>query len=426
MTANLTRAKIETELHVIAAMLLDNRTIAGITEILEHQDFTNKDVGTIFKTIVTQWQEGATVTPSSVCADMNEAMTDLAWDAYNSIGSAVDAVWYAQKVKDAATRRELAARARQITKEAETVQGEVSEIIGKAQGSIFDIQHKEVKTTIAEDFAEVQRESREAAKSKYGTLGVPTGFDTYDDITGGLRKQDMIVIAARPSVGKTAIAVNWFQNIIEKTDDFKALFFSGEMSRRALLLRMASGMSRIDNNALARGNLSKESWKKYKDTCDHLVERMEGRAWIDDKSRPSPGHVRAITKQRMQSDGVDVVFIDYFNIMSLSGKFAGRYEKLTEISGGIKALAKDLNIPVVLLAQIGRGAESRDEMIEPGLGDLKETGALEQDADIVVFPHRSNRMATQGKLIIAKQRNGPLGVVPMEFEPELTLFKEKK
>jgi len=420
---DLTRAKLETELFVIGAMLLDNRTIAGITEILDFDDFTSPDAATIFQTIVGHWENGTEATAGIVSAELTERLADIVWDAYQGIGSAVNAMWYAHKIKEAATRRELVARSRQIAKEAQSKKGDVNEIIGDAQTRMFEVQHKEKKTTIAEDFVELQRASEEAAKSEYGTVGVPTGFQTYDDLTGGLKKEDFIVLAARPSIGKTAAAVNIFQNIAERTD-LKAMFFSGEMSRHQLLLRMASRRARIDNNALLRGNLSKASWAEYTKACGELSEIMEGRCWIDDRSRPSPGHVRALVKQKQQSVGVDVVFVDYLQIMSVTGKFTGRYEMLTEITGGMKAIAKDLRVPVVLLAQVSRAGEDRDVVRQPALTDLKGTGSIEEDADIVTFVHREDRMASRGKWIIAKHRNGPLGEIPVEYENCLTSFKE--
>ena len=421
--SNLTKSKIDTELHVIGAMLLDNRTIAGIVEVLDFEDFTSPEVATIYQTAVEQWRSSSAVTPGTVSADLPQYLSDMVWDAYQGVGSAVDALWYAERVKESATRRELAARARQIAKDAETRKGDINEIIGDAQTRMFDIQHKEVRATIAEDFAELQKASEQAARSKYGTIGVPTMFPTFDNITGGLKKEDLIIIAARPSIGKTALAVNIFQNIIEQTD-LKAMFFSGEMTRHQLLLRMASRRALIDNNALARGNLSKGAWAKYTEVCGELSNMMEGRCWIDDRSRPSPGHIRAIVKQRQQVDGVDVVFVDYLQQMSAAGKYNGMYEKLTAITGGMKAIAKDLKVPVVLLAQVNRAGEYGDEIKPPSLSNLKGTGSIEEDADIVAFVHRDNRVASRGKIIIAKHRNGPLDEIPVSYEGCLTSFKE--
>ena len=421
---DLTKCKPETERHVIGAMLLDNRTISGIAEILEPGDFTDQHHNIIYNTILAQWTAGGAVTPASVATDNGEYVADIVWDAYSGVGSAVDAAWYAQRVKDAATRRDLMIRCKQIEQAAKTQKGDVTELVGDAQTRMYEIAHREMKTTITEDFAEIQRMSEAASKSKYGTVGVPTMFHNLDNITGGLKKQDLIVIAARPSIGKTAFATNVFQNIVEHTD-LKAMFFSGEMSRHALLLRMASRRCQLDNNFLSRGNLTGSEWTDYSRACGDLAGLMEGRAWIDDKSRPSPGHIRATAKQRMQSDGLDIIFVDYLNIMSVPGKFHSTADKLSAITGGMKAIAKDLDIPVVLLAQINRGAENMEEVMEPGLGNLKGSGSIEEDADLIVFTHRPTRDAYHGKLIIAKSRNGPLDVIPVTYDGATTTFKEK-
>jgi replicative DNA helicase len=421
---DLTKAKFETELMVVGAMLLEPRAIAGITEILSFDDFTSSDLSIIFQNIVMLWERGAEITPSSVAAELPESTANIVWDAYSGTGSAVSATWYAEKVKEAATRRELAARCRQLETTARKEKMDVSDLLAQAITRMYEIQHTDAKTTISEDLAEIQRMSQEAAKSKYGTVGVPTGYQSLDDVTGGLRNQDLITIAARPSIGKTALATNIFQNIIEQTD-LKAMFFSGEMSRHQLLLRMASRRARIDNNALARGNLSPADWSQYTDVCGELALLMDGRAWINDKSRPSPGHVRALAKQRMQSSGLDVIFVDYLQIMSVKGGGTDRVQQLSIITGAMKAIAKDLEIPVVLLSQINRGGEIGNEIREPGLSDLKGSGSIEEDSDLVIFVHRSDRRAFSGKLIIGKHRNGPLDVIPVTYEGHLTSFKEK-
>lgn len=421
---DLTKTRPETEMHLLGCVLIDQRTIAGVVDILGHDDFSDRDIGAGFRAAVDLWRSGHDATPTAVAADLPAEAADLVWSAYESIGSAVGATWYAHKIKEASTRREIISRCKQIAKMAASDPSDIEEIISSAQARMYEIQHKDVETTITEDLIEIQRMSSEAAESKYGTIGVPTGFQRLDDVTGGLRKQDLITVAARPSIGKTAIATNIFQNIVENTDGIKAMFFSGEMSRHQLLLRMASRRCGIDNNALARGNLRPNEWTGYTTACGELAKIMEDRLWIDDKSRPSPGHIRAIAKQKQQAFGLDIIFVDYLNIMSAPGKYAGKVEELSAITGGMKSIAKDLNIPVVLLAQVSRGAENRTEIYEPGLGDLKGSGSIEEDSDIVLFVHRSDRSAAVGKLIVGKHRNGPLVSIPLRYDGAITTFKE--
>lgn len=420
----LTESKRDTELHVLGCMLLDPRTIAGISDILAYDDFTSHDIAIAYQTALDLWAAGHALTPAIVAADLPKESAAAVWEAYEGIGSAASSMWYAGKIKEAATRRDIIARCKQITTMAQGDKRDIGDIVSAAQTSMYSIASKEIATTITEDMVEVMRMSEQAAASKYGMVGVPTGFPTLDNLTGGFNKQDLVIIAARPSVGKTAFGVNILQNIVENTDDIKAIFFSGEMSRYRILNRMASRRCQIDNNALARGNLRPDEWTKYTTAGGELSQLMEGRVWIDDKSRPSPGHIRSITKQRQQISGIDIIFCDYLQIMSMPGRHESRVSELSALTSSMKAIAKDLDIPVVLLSQVTRGAENREEMLEPCLGDLKGSGSIEEDADTVMFPHRATREAMRGKLIIAKQRNGPTSMIPLSFHGPTTTFKE--
>ena len=395
-----------------------------MAEFLAPEHFTFYYFGQVYLEILKQWQSGVNVDAGTVSSALPENICHIPIECEGGVGTAENAVFYARKISDAAKRREIVAICHSISNMAKADEREVSDIIGDAQTRMHSVEHRQHTVSIMDEMHEIGKESEEAAKRDNKVIGVATHFDTIDQVTGGLRNGHSIVVAARPSVGKTALITNICQNIVRHGTE-KAAFFSAEQSRREILLRMISGECLIENKMLESGRLRKDEWDVYYRARNALGESMENRLWIYDKSGMTPHYIRSVAKQRQQSDGLDIIFIDYMQLLKMPGRFSGTPERLTEISHSLKDMAKDLRVPVVVAAQVGRGAEDGAGMRRPGLSDLKGSGTIEEDADVVILLHREERTSIDAEAIIAKHRNGPLGDIKMIYNGATTTFKEK-
>lgn len=268
-----------------------------------------------------------------------------------------------------------------------------------------------------------------ASKTKGNVTGIPTGFTDLDYKTSGLQNSDFILIAARPSMGKTAFVLNIAQYMAFKKDKAVAIF-SLEMSREQLMNRLLSMESKVDSQHLRTGNLKDDEWSKLIESAGMIGE---SRLMIDDTPGISIGEMRSKCRKYKLEHGLDIIIIDYLQLMSGSGKSSSesRQQEISDISRSLKALARELNVPVVALSQLSRAVEQRTDH-RPMLSDLRESGAIEQDADVVMFLYREgyyNRDLSEAEqrvaeVIIAKQRNGPIGTVNLLWIPELTKFSD--
>jgi len=420
---NLLVKHTEVEGSLIGKLLMDNRFIAGVAEILSVDDFSVHDYGKVYGVILSQWAAGHNVDPYTTAAELDSDLADVPIDCYSATGSAQGAMYHAEQIRDASTRRRLYTEATRIAKQAKTDDTSIVDILSSAKDSLNVIGHVEAVRTTTDIIMGVVEASQEAAKSEHGTVGIPTGFKTLDNVTGGLKDTDLIIIAARPSVGKSALAVNVIHNIVDNTDK-KVCLFSLEMSSEQVWLRIISSMTGIDNNRLSRGDLAAGDWAKYTDAAQKCVDKYGSSVYLDEKARATPGHILAIAKQKQQQGLCDVVVVDYLNLMHVPGEASG-YSTVTAASAAMKDLAKDMKIPVVLLAQLSREAEGRGEMNAPALSDLKMSGGIEEVADIVIFPHRARRDSPRGEIIVAKQRNGPIGNFSVSFDGPTTTYREE-
>ncbi|MDD3803556.1 MAG: replicative DNA helicase [bacterium] len=307
----------------------------------------------------------------------------------------------------------------------------VDEIIENAESSIFKVRESRYKAdiiSVSDSIPQIHKMIDTYMTRKQLVTGVPTGFKDLDEMTTGFQKGELIVLAARPGVGKTSFALNMLSNQCVKTQDdapkYKGLIFSLEMTSEQLIQRMLCSYSGISSLRLRQGNLSKG------DMHNLLVSYNDFTAseiYIDDSTKGTPLDIKAKSRRMKMDKSIDFLIIDYLQMMHLDKRVENKQVEISEISRSLKLLAKELNIPVIALAQLSRNPEKRENK-EPILSDIRDSGSIEQDADVVIFIHRKFKEGVElddAKLIISKQRNGPTGDIEIHFDPAHTLFKPK-
>src|SRR3989475_5560305 len=338
---------------------------------------------------------------------------------------------YARIVKEKATLRNLIFASNKILASAYDAEEDADVILDQAEHAIFAIADDKVRDGFVSlrDLAQSSLETIEKLHSRKELItGVPTGFTDLDEMTSGVQPSDLIIIAARPSMGKTSLVLNIAQHVGTRTDLTVGLF-SLEMSKEQLFLRMLTAEARIDAHRLRSGFLGEKDWGKLSQAIGTLSET---KIFIDDTPSIGTLEMRAKCRRLAAEHGLHLVIVDYIQLMQGRGRFENRTLELGSISRSMKGLAKELNVPIVVLSQLSRAPEARSDH-RPQLSDLRESGALEQDADVVVFIYRQDQYVdktqpptdNQGiaELIIGKQRNGPTGVVRLAFIREFTRFE---
>jgi replicative DNA helicase len=331
-------------------------------------------------------------------------------------------------VRDKALLRSLIAANQQIIQDAYESSDDPAEILDQAEHSIFKIASRQIGDN-AHSLESLLQHTFETLSAADGSMitGVATGYFKLDELTAGFQKSEMIVVAGRPSMGKTALALNMAEYMAVE-DNRKILLFSLEMSKAQLALRFLCARARQNAARLRRGNPSAEDWTHLQMAAGEL-EKAE--IFIDDSAELNILRLRAKARRMAASDGLDCVFIDYLQLMSPMGRADSRQQQIAEMSRGLKALSRELDIPIVVLSQLNRAAEGR-EGHRPRMSDLRESGAIEQDADVVVLLHREDyyhrddpeyQQTNKTEVIIAKQRNGPIGTIPLTFLPECIRFE---
>jgi replicative DNA helicase len=309
-------------------------------------------------------------------------------------------------------------------------EGEPEEMVDYAEKLIFDISEKRInvsfshlKSLLGDTFKTIE----ELYKKKYAITGVPSGFKDLDELTTGFQAGDLIIIGGRPSMGKTALGLNIAQYVALQSK-IPVAIFSLEMSKKQLAMRMLCSEAMVDSNKIRKGFISKEDWPSLTTAAGNLSAAP---IYIDDSSSISVLEMRAKARRLKKEHGLGLVIVDYLQLMRGRGNFERREQEISDISRSLKALAKELELPVIALSQLNRGVELRRPPI-PNLADLRESGAIEQDADVIVFLYRDefyNRDKSEkrglAEIIVAKQRNGPTGVVELAFMSSCTRFADK-
>jgi replicative DNA helicase len=345
------------------------------------------------------------------------------------MGSAANVVHHAGIVREKAVLRRLISVSGVIAAEAYEGADEAAAILDRAQGKIFEVSEQSrsggfesVESIVPGTFKSIE----EAFQSGEDVTGLRTGFREMDRRTGGLQKGDLIIIAARPSMGKTSLALNLAYHVAVHERKPVGLF-SLEMSREQLVMRMLGSSGSFNLHNLRRGKLRAEDWPRLTQACEQLSRAP---IFIDDNSGISVLEMKAKARRLKQQHGLGLVVIDYLQLMSGGGRAENRQQEISQISRNLKGLAKDLGVPVVALSQLSRGVEARGDH-KPMLSDLRESGAIEQDADVVMFIFREEvykpddeSVQNMATVIIGKQRNGPIGQFDLHFHKEFTRFSD--
>jgi replicative DNA helicase len=428
---------IEAEQSILSAILIENNTLPEVLEILSDQDFYREAHRKIFKAMVELFERNEPadlVTLTNLLKERGQ-LGSLGGASYlaelvDTVPMAVNAAHYAKIVQEKASLRRLIEQAASITTRCFEDKGDVEEILDFAERSIFDISENKIKPSfyvLGDILTDTYKAVEEAYENKVLVTGVPTGFRGLDEKTSGLQPGDLIVIAGRPSMGKTALALNIARNASLETGE-PAAIFSLEMSKEQLSLRMLSAEARIDSSRMRGGFLSERDLARINRAAGALYDIP---IYIDDSPAISALEIRAKTRRMKMDKGVGLVVIDYLQLMRGRASAERRDLEISEISRSLKALAKELNIPVVALSQLNRKVEDRTNK-RPVLSDLRESGAIEQDADVILFIYRDevyhkeedNPNKGIAELILAKQRNGPIGAVKLAFLETYTRFED--
>jgi replicative DNA helicase len=429
---------LEAERSVLGAILLHNDAFNLAAEVIDSQDFFRDAHRRIFDKMVKLVERGDAIDLVTLKEELGRAgeLDEIGGPAY--ITALVDGVprsanveHYARIIKEKATLRNLILSANKILATAYEGAEDADLILDQAEHAIFAIADDKVRDGFVSmrDLAQASLETIEKLHAhKELITGVPTGFADLDEMTSGLQPSDLIIIAARPSMGKTSLVLNMAQHVGTKTDMTVGLF-SLEMSKEQLFLRLLTSEARIDAHRLRGGFLGERDWGKLSQAIGTL---SEARIYIDDTPSIGVLEMRAKCRRLKAEHNLHLVVVDYIQLMQGRGRFENRTLELASISRSMKGLAKELNVPIVVLSQLSRAPESRSDH-RPQLSDLRESGALEQDADVVVFIYREdlygdkNQPAgdTQGvaEIIVGKQRNGPTGIVKLAFIREYTRFE---
>ena len=427
---------IEAEESLLSAILLDNNTLLDVVEILAVADFYRTAHQKIYAAIIELFDKGEPIDLVTLANSLKEKgqLDAIGGASYlarlvDAVPLAVNAQHYAKIIADKASLRRLIEKANAIAKRCYDDRGNVDDVIDFAEASIFEISERKT----SQSFYPISRliiRNIETLEENQGNkslvTGVPMGFGLLDNLTSGLQKSDLIILAARPSMGKTALALNIARNAAVDSD-IPVAIFSLEMSKEQLSLRMLCAEARLDSSRLRGGFFSMADWHRLTDAAGILSESP---IYIDDSPSLSAMEIRAKARRLKMDKNIGLVIIDYLQLMKARTGAERRDLEISEISRSLKALAKELEIPVLAISQLNRMLEQRNDK-RPRLSDLRESGALEQDADVVAFIYRdeiynqdeNNPQKGIAEIILAKQRNGPTGKVKLTFLDAYTRFE---
>ncbi len=427
---------IEAEQSILSAILIDNNTLPQVIEILSEKDFYREAHQKIFAAMVGLFERNEPadlITLRNILKERGQlesvgGATYLS-ELVDTVPLATNAAHYAKIIHEKATLRRLIERAASITTRCFEDRGDMEEILDFAEQSIFDISEDKIRPAfhaLADILTETYKAVEEAYENKVLVTGIPTGYRRLDEKTSGLQPGDFVVIAGRPSMGKTALALNIAQNASAQTG-VPVGIFSLEMSKEQLSLRMLSAEARIDSSRMRGGFLSESDLARIHRAAGALYDLP---VYIDDSPAISALEIRAKTRRMKMEKGLGLIIVDYLQLMRGRASAERRDLEISEISRSLKALAKELSIPVVALSQLNRKVEDRSDR-RPVLSDLRESGAIEQDADLIIFIYRDevyNKREGEpdrtAEINIAKQRNGPIGKVKLTFLDYCTRFED--
>lgn len=429
---------LEAEQSVLGAMILDKESINTAIERLHPDDFYKGANKEIFEAIISLFNRSEPVDLITLSEELKKRGTleNVGGVSYlaelsGGVATTSNIKYYCDIVEEKSILRRLIKSCDEIVTKSYDGGEEVNSIIEEAEKSIFDItqgRHRNgfapIKNVLLDSFAKIE----EMAANQGKLTGLTTGFIDIDNKLSGMQKSDLILLAARPSMGKTALGINIATNAALKADASVAIF-SLEMSKEQLVQRMISSVAHVDLQKIISGNLNEEEWIQIIDAMGPL---SQAKVFIDDTAGISLTEMKAKCRRLKIENGLDLVLIDYLQLMQLnSNRYENRQQEISAISRGLKALAKEMECPVIALSQLSRAPELRADH-RPILSDLRESGAIEQDADVVLFLyrdeyyHEDSDKKNIGEVIIAKHRNGPTGTVELVWKKEFTKFLNKE
>jgi replicative DNA helicase len=430
---------LEAEKSVLGAILIQNEAFNHAAELIDSKDFFRNAHSRIFEKMIVLSERGDAIDFITLKEELSKSgeLETVGGPAY--IASLADGVprsanveYYARIVKEKATLRNLIHSANKILVEAYEAEQEPDLLLDEAERSIFAIAEDRIRAgfvplrdLVQTSFAQIEK----LQQQKGMVTGVATGFIDLDEMTSGLQPSDLVLVAARPSMGKTSFVLNIAQHIGTSTD-MTVGFFSLEMSKEQLFMRMLTSEARIDAHRFRTGYLNEKDYGRLSHALGTLAE---AKVFIDDTASIGVLEMRAKARRLKAEHGLHLLVIDYIQLMQGRGRFESRQAEIASISRSLKGLAKELNVPIVALSQLSRASETRADH-RPQLSDLRESGALEQDADVVMFIYRAEQYRDsdgnpnteeQGtaEIIIGKQRNGPIGTAKLAFIKEHTRFE---
>jgi replicative DNA helicase len=425
---------LEAERSVLGAILIHNDAFNSAAEVLKPRDFYRDAHRRIFEKMVQLSERGNAIDFVTLKEELSRSgeLDEVGGPAYiaalvDGLPHATNIEYYARIVREKSTLRNLIYSANKILANAYEAEQEPNQILDEAEQSIFAIAEDRVRAGFVSmrALAHASFETIERAHERKQLItGVPSGFADLDELTAGFQPGDLVIIAARPSVGKTALALNVAQHVGTKTGRTVGIF-SLEMSKEQLFLRMLTSEARIDSHRLRTGFLVESDWGRLSHALGTL---SEAKIYIDDTPNIGVLEMRAKSRRLAAEHGLDMLVIDYIQLMQGRGRFENRTLEVASISRSLKGLAKELSVPVIVISQLSRAPEARSDH-RPLLSDLRESGALEQDADVVVMLFRPDQYPDVkpedeniAELNVAKQRNGPTGLVRLAFLKQETRF----
>ena len=434
---------IEAEQAVLGAILIENEVMPFVLEIINEKDFYRETHKVIFNAMMSLYSKNeaidmVTLTEVLRKEDKLEKADGIKYITFLAgvVPTAANVKYHSQIVYEKSVLRKLIRISTEIAAKAYDGSEEIKEQLDSAEKTILDIATRQNTNeyTMTEDMLmDVVNHFQMLAENKGNPVGIPTGFTDFDKLTSGLRPSDFIILAARPSMGKTSFALNLVQNVAirghklrKREEPYVVAFFSLEMSKEQLMHRMVCAEAQIDSQRVMSGELSNLDWEKVWSTCDTL---MKAKIAIDDTPAISVLEMRSKARKIKSEQGLDLIVVDYLQLMQGNTKRIneGRQQEVSDISRSLKALARELNVPIIALSQLSRSVESR-QVKRPMLSDLRESGSLEQDADMVAFLYRDDYYNPETdrpnvtELIIAKHRNGPVDTIPLFFHKQFTKF----
>ncbi len=426
---------IEAEQSVLGAILLDNNALYTAFELINPEDFYKDPNRKIFMSMTELLEKNEpidiiTLTDHLRKKDHLDAIGGVQYltSLASMIPTSANVRFHAKIVREKSMVRGLLRSVTDIARNVYETEQDAEELIDYAEKTIFDLSERRIspsfsvlKDVIKDSFQMIEQ----LYDKKEAVTGVPSGFKALDELTTGLQKSDLIIIGGRPSMGKTAFSLNIAQHVGVNLKETVAVF-SLEMSKEQLAFRMLCSEAMVDSNNIRKGFIRKDDWHKLTSAAGKLAESP---IFIDDSSAISVLEMRAKARRLKIEHGLSLIIVDYLQLMRGRGNAERREQEISEISRSLKGLAKELRVPVIALSQLNRGVETRTGNKKPTLADLRESGAIEQDADVIIFLYRdevynkdSNDNKGKAEIIISKQRNGPTGSINLSFLSHCTRF----